>query len=63
MSVNTSFGRHAWAHRCRFDRDTDPSEAGASPAAAGSRLRPGVAALIDAFRDQGHRQARLDPLS
>ena len=63
MSVNTSFGRHAWAHRCRFDRDTDPSEAGASPAAAGPLLRPGVAALIDAFRDQGHRQARLDPLS
>ena len=65
MSVNTSFGRHAWALRCRFDRDTDPSEASAAPAASPSsspRLRPGIAALIDAFRQQGHRHARLDPL-
>lgn len=66
MSVNTSFGRHAWALRCRFDRDTDPSDASASPAASPSsspRLRPGIAALIDAFRRQGHRHARLDPLA
>ncbi len=65
MSVNTSFGRHAWALRCRFDRDTDPSDASASPAASSSspRLRPGIAALIDAFRRQGHRHARLDPLA
>ncbi|MFX1680595.1 2-oxoglutarate dehydrogenase E1 component [Mitsuaria sp. CC2] len=65
MSVNTSFGRHAWALRCRFDRDTDPSDAGASPASSASpspRLRPGIAALIDAFRQHGHRHARLDPL-
>jgi 2-oxoglutarate dehydrogenase E1 component len=69
MSVNTSFGRHAWALRCRFDRDTDPSEASvpstASPSSSppsSPRLRPGIAALIDAFRQQGHRHARLDPL-
>ncbi|HEY1394639.1 2-oxoglutarate dehydrogenase E1 component [Roseateles sp.] len=69
MSVNTSFGRHAWALRCRFDRDTDPSEAIAPSAASPSfsssdspRLRPGIAALIDAFRRHGHRHARLDPL-
>ena len=64
MSVNTSFGRHAWARRCRFDRDTDPSDASAPPAASPSsspRLRPGIAALIDAFRQHGHRHARLDP--
>ncbi|WP_431287295.1 2-oxoglutarate dehydrogenase E1 component [Roseateles chitinivorans] len=65
MSVNTSFGRHAWALRCRFDRDTDPSDASASSAASTSssaRLRPGIAALIEAFRQHGHRHARLDPL-
>ncbi len=60
MSVHTSFRRHAWTLRCRFDRDTDPSDAAVPES---PRLRPGVAALLDAFRRHGHQRARLDPMS
>ncbi|UXH77088.1 2-oxoglutarate dehydrogenase E1 component [Roseateles amylovorans] len=60
MSVHTSFGRHAWALRCNFDRDTDPSDATVSES---PRLRPGIAALLEAFRRNGHQWARLDPLA
>ena len=55
----TSFHRHSWLHRCRFNLDADLVAAPA-PLAAGAK--PAVQGLIDAHRRHGHRCAALDPL-
>ncbi|WAC72784.1 2-oxoglutarate dehydrogenase E1 component [Roseateles sp. SL47] len=60
MSVNRNSVGPAWAPQRRFDRDGEV--AGLVADAAPVRLKPGVADLIEAFRLQGHRFARLDPL-
>lgn len=60
MSVNRIFTGPVWAPLRRCDRD---AEGGLLAQAEAPPLRPGVAALIQTFREQGHRFAQLDPLS